>query len=115
MGIQELDVLETSDDGTRLTFLSLTKPYAAVKSPIYCAKYSADACLQSAGTQSLLKLRFVSLTIPETNAKESRVKVTLTGVTYTFHPNLQWITDLKQCIRKEEACERDQVLLVRDV
>lgn len=42
----------------------------------------------------MLKLRFVSLAIPETKAKESRVKVTLSGITYTFHPSVQWMTEL---------------------
>ena len=49
---------------------------------------------QSPNPRSLLSLRFTSLVVPGTTAKESKVKVTLCGVTYTFTPNLEWIQEL---------------------
>ena len=44
----------------------------------------------------LLKLRFVSITLKDANAKQSRVKLTLFGFTYTFHPDLAWVSDLSE-------------------
>lgn len=37
--------------------------------------------------------------MPNTTAKESRVKVTLYGATYTVHPSLQWISDLAEFVK----------------
>ncbi|KAH9854243.1 hypothetical protein C2E23DRAFT_754086 [Lenzites betulinus] len=48
----------------------------------------------STTTKSALKLRFTSLVVPETTAKESRVRLTLCGVTYHFYPDLKWGRDL---------------------
>lgn len=50
--------------------------------------------LQDASPKPLVKLRFVSLIVPETIAKESRVKVTLTGFTYNLYRDLLWASDL---------------------
>lgn len=49
-----------------------------------------------APTMPLLKLRFVSITLKDANAKQSRIKLTLFGFTYTFHPDLAWVTDLAE-------------------
>ena len=54
---------------------------------------------QSSVAPSMLKLRFVSLILPETNAKESRVKVTLSGITYTLHGDLDWIAELANFVK----------------
>ncbi|KAI0831319.1 hypothetical protein BC628DRAFT_1312257 [Trametes gibbosa] len=48
----------------------------------------------STTTKSALKLRFTSLVVPETTAKESRVRLTLCGVTYHFYPDPKWGRDL---------------------
>ncbi|KAI0065395.1 hypothetical protein BV25DRAFT_1821795 [Artomyces pyxidatus] len=45
-------------------------------------------------SRPLIKLRFISLVVPESTAKESRVKLTLTGFTYNVMPDLQWLTAL---------------------
>lgn len=49
-----------------------------------------------ATNQSLLKLRFTSFVVANTTAKESRVKLTVCGITYTVHPDLQWLSDLAE-------------------
>ncbi|CDO68278.1 hypothetical protein BN946_scf184799.g5 [Trametes cinnabarina] len=41
-----------------------------------------------------LKLRFTSLVVPETTAKETRIRLTLCGVTYHFYPGLEWSANL---------------------
>jgi hypothetical protein len=47
----------------------------------------------------LLKLRFVSITLKDANAKQSRIKLTLFGFTFTFHPDLAWVTDLAAFVK----------------
>ena len=94
LGVAELDVIEWSKDGSALRFLGLTRPNAMVSTSGIMPLQLIQFAMQSSSGQSLLKLRFVSLTIPETNAKESRVKVTLSGVTYTLHPMLDWAAEL---------------------
>lgn len=42
----------------------------------------------------MLKLRFISLTVAETTAKETRVNLTLWGFTYHVYPDFKWVTDL---------------------
>ena len=42
----------------------------------------------------MVKLRFVSLLMPETTAKESKVKLTMWGFTFTLFPDIGWISDL---------------------
>ncbi|KAI0054145.1 hypothetical protein FA95DRAFT_1585813 [Auriscalpium vulgare] len=44
----------------------------------------------------LIKLRFTSLVVPSTTAKESRVKLTLCDFTYNLIPDLQWVAALAQ-------------------
>ena len=44
----------------------------------------------------MVKLRLTSLIVPETTAKESRVKLTLSGFTYNVLPDFAWITHLAQ-------------------
>jgi autophagy-related protein 2 len=47
----------------------------------------------------LLKLRLVSITLKDANAKQSRIRLTLFGFTYTFHPDLAWATDLAEFVK----------------
>ena len=47
----------------------------------------------------LLKLRFVSITLKDANAKQSRIRLTLFGFTYSFHPDLAWVTDLSEFVK----------------
>ena len=44
--------------------------------------------------KSIVKLRFSTSTAIETQTKETRVKLTMCGFTYTFFPDLNWIYDL---------------------
>ncbi|KAL7283400.1 hypothetical protein ACG7TL_002830 [Trametes sanguinea] len=76
VGVMDLNVHDVTPTG-RNCFLSLTMP-------------------QSLNTvaKPVVKLRFTSLVVPETTAKESRVRVTLSGITYHFYPNLKWATNL---------------------
>ncbi|GJE87153.1 autophagy-related protein 2 [Phanerochaete sordida] len=79
VGIMDMNILETSYDGTILPLLCLTSPRD-----------------ETNDTQALLKLRFTSFVVANTTAKESRIKLTLFGVTYTLYPDLQWISDLAE-------------------
>ncbi|KAI0374905.1 hypothetical protein BV20DRAFT_1032957 [Pilatotrama ljubarskyi] len=76
VGVMDLSAHDHAPTG-RNCFLSLTTPR------------SLNATLKSA-----LKLRFTSLVVPETTAKESRVRLTLCGITYHFYADLQWAADL---------------------
>ena len=91
----DLDVSECAKDGTSLKFLGLTKPHSGVSYRfLKISRALLTVLRQASAPQSMLKIRFVSLILPETNAKESRVKVTLSGFTYTVHADLDWISDL---------------------
>ncbi|KAI9064447.1 hypothetical protein FKP32DRAFT_1685733 [Trametes sanguinea] len=76
VGVMDLNVHDVTPTG-RNCFVSLTTS-------------------QSLNTiaKPVLKLRFTSLVVPETTAKESRVRVTLSGITYHFYPNVKWATNL---------------------
>ncbi|GBE82158.1 Autophagy-related protein [Sparassis crispa] len=76
LGIMDISVKETAKSGSSTTFLSLTSPHSL------------------AATRSALKLRLTSLTVPETTSKESRIRLTLSGLTYNFHPYFDWAADL---------------------
>ncbi|KAI0082632.1 hypothetical protein K474DRAFT_1610655 [Panus rudis PR-1116 ss-1] len=79
LGIMDLtisDIDNQSSNGSKV-LLSLTTPRHL-----------------SSRVQSLLKLRFTSLVVPGTTAKESKVKVTFAGITYTAFPDFDWIQDL---------------------
>jgi autophagy-related protein 2 len=47
----------------------------------------------------MVKLRFTSLVVPETTAKESRLKLTLWGFTYDAYPDLKWVADLGRFVK----------------
>ncbi|KAI0780919.1 hypothetical protein BD413DRAFT_660017 [Trametes elegans] len=76
VGVMDLSVHDQAATD-RNCFLSLTTPR------------SLNTTVKSA-----LKLRFTSLVVPETTAKESRVRLTLDGITYHFYPHLGWATNL---------------------
>ncbi|KAG6898364.1 hypothetical protein C0992_009039 [Termitomyces sp. T32_za158] len=59
------------------TYLSYTSPRGLTSPP-----------------NSMVKIRFTSLILPGTAAKESRLKLTLSGLTFTFFSDLAWIKDL---------------------
>ncbi|EEB86835.1 hypothetical protein MPER_16061, partial [Moniliophthora perniciosa FA553] len=45
-------------------------------------------------SKPIVKLRFTSLTIPESSTKESRMRVSLWGFTFNFSPDITWVHDL---------------------
>ncbi|KAJ7097870.1 hypothetical protein B0H15DRAFT_823078 [Mycena belliarum] len=53
----------------------------------------------TSASQPLLKLAFTSLVVPETIAKESRVRVTLCGFTCNLSPDVEWAADLSRFIK----------------
>lgn len=42
----------------------------------------------------MVKLRLSTVTVPETGNKETRIKLTMCGFTYTFYPDMHWVADL---------------------
>ncbi|KAI0636957.1 hypothetical protein C8Q77DRAFT_1095313 [Trametes polyzona] len=76
VGVMDVNVYDHDATG-RNRFLSLTTPR------------SLNTTVKSA-----IKLRFTSLVVPETTAKESRIRLTICGVTYHFYPDLKWATNL---------------------
>ncbi|KAF8892528.1 hypothetical protein BD779DRAFT_1610102 [Infundibulicybe gibba] len=77
LGVMDATINTTLFPGPSQTFLSLTAARSLTSVP-----------------KPLVKLRFVSLVIPGTTVKESRIKLTLTGFTYNFYPDIGWISDL---------------------
>nr|GAT53224.1 predicted protein [Mycena chlorophos] len=62
--------------------LSLTTPRGLISSP-----------------RPILKLVFTSFVVPETTAKESKLRMTLWGFTFNFSPYIQWIADLQSFVK----------------
>ncbi|TFY57663.1 hypothetical protein EVJ58_g6885 [Rhodofomes roseus] len=82
VGIRGITVSEITKSGSTALMLALTHPYSLL---------SAQA--------SAVKVRFISLIVPETTAKESRVKLTLRGITFTAHPDFAWTSDLASFVK----------------
>lgn len=76
------------------TLLCLTSPRSLVSGPKLARMAASNILLQSTSPRPLVKLRLISLVVPETTIKESRVKATVCGFTYDFYPDTTWITDL---------------------
>ncbi|KAG2144870.1 hypothetical protein BD769DRAFT_1661009 [Suillus cothurnatus] len=47
----------------------------------------------------MVKARFTSLVVPESGAKETKIRLALWGFTCHVYPNLQWISDLARFIK----------------
>ncbi|KAF9472211.1 hypothetical protein BDN70DRAFT_887253 [Pholiota conissans] len=77
IGIMNLTMENISKENTRQRLLGLTSPHSL-----------------TTASKSILKLRFSTATLPETSGKETRIKLTLCGFTFTFFPDLYWISDL---------------------
>ncbi|KAJ7219339.1 hypothetical protein GGX14DRAFT_591678 [Mycena pura] len=80
--VMGLNVKNTTPAGASESLLSLTTP-RGLTSP----------------SNPILKLAFTSLVVPETTAKESRLRATLWGFTFNLSPNIQWAVDLGSFIR----------------
>ncbi|KAJ7111548.1 hypothetical protein C8R43DRAFT_1041373 [Mycena crocata] len=77
-----LNVRNTNPTGATDSLLSLTTPRGLMSAP-----------------KPLLKLAFTSLVVPETTAKESRIRVSLWGFTCNLSPDVQWASDLALFIK----------------
>ncbi|KAF9464765.1 hypothetical protein BDZ94DRAFT_466688 [Collybia nuda] len=77
INVVDVNVKSTTPLGSFETFLSLTAPRSLSSAP-----------------RSMVWFSFTSLTVPETAAKESRIRVILSGFTFTILPDLSWISDL---------------------
>ncbi|KAL0946599.1 hypothetical protein HGRIS_012798 [Hohenbuehelia grisea] len=77
LGIMDLTISDTNAAGSKLQFLNLTSPRSLSSSP-----------------KSMIKLRFTSMVIPETTAKETRINVTLWGFTFSIFPDFAWLADM---------------------
>ncbi|KAG8933304.1 autophagy- protein 2 [Tulasnella sp. 417] len=79
LALADVRIGDTSaeDPKALLSFLEPVNPSAPAPSP-----------------RPLLKIRITSTTDPGTAAKQSAIRLTATGFTYTLHPNLDWVNDL---------------------
>ncbi|KAJ3517183.1 hypothetical protein NLJ89_g671 [Agrocybe chaxingu] len=77
LGVMDISVKNMPHQGPPQTFLDLTSAPSLSTAP-----------------KSILKLRFSSSIIPETNTKETRIKLTICGFTYRLFPDTTWISDL---------------------
>ncbi|OCH92227.1 hypothetical protein OBBRIDRAFT_869049 [Obba rivulosa] len=77
LGVSGIDIQDVDKSGSHATLLCMTNPH------------DLDSAVRPA-----LKVRFVSLTVPETVAKESRVKLTICGLTCNVLPEFDWVQDL---------------------
>ncbi|KAF8964063.1 hypothetical protein BDZ97DRAFT_2058708 [Flammula alnicola] len=77
IGVMDLTIENTSSQAASQRFLGLTSPHSLSTSP-----------------KSIVKLSLSTTMIPETNTKETRIKLTMCGFTYSFFPDTHWISDL---------------------
>lgn len=96
LALADVRIGDTSaaDPKLLLSFLEPVNPSAPV-SPV---RASCDQELtrghQTPSPRPLLKIRIASTTDPGTAAKQSAIRLTATGFTYTLHPNLDWVNEL---------------------
>ncbi|KAF8077884.1 hypothetical protein FPV67DRAFT_1463315 [Lyophyllum atratum] len=77
LGVMDVTIKDMPTPHSSQTFISLTSPRSLLSAP-----------------KPMVKLRFTSLVVPGTTAKESRIKLTLTGFTFALFPDFSWTTDL---------------------
>ncbi|KAG2356196.1 hypothetical protein BDR07DRAFT_1492224 [Suillus spraguei] len=75
--LMDLHVGEVSPNWELLPLLVLTLPRSLSSVP-----------------RPMVKARFASIVVPETGAKETKIRLALWGFTCHVYPNLQWISDL---------------------
>lgn len=98
--LSDLDALiEFEPEGEQKTVLTVGIMDIAVKNGQPSEGFQTLLCLTSPRSLStsprpLVKLRLISLVVPETTIKETRVKATVCGFTYDFYPDITWVTDL---------------------
>ncbi|EAU88507.1 hypothetical protein CC1G_04213 [Coprinopsis cinerea okayama7 len=79
INLMDILVQDTEASDNVRTFLSLTSQRSLMAIPV-----------------PLLKLRFISSTIPETTAKETKFSISLNGFTFNFYPDLVWLQDIAE-------------------
>ncbi|KAJ6596964.1 hypothetical protein DFH09DRAFT_107468 [Mycena vulgaris] len=96
----DLDVsVELKPDGKDETVITLAVMGLDVRNTSSAGAVESLLCLTTlrgltSASKPLVKLAFTSLVVPETTAKESRVRVALWGFTCNLCPDVQWAADL---------------------
>ncbi|KAG6837307.1 hypothetical protein H0H93_011909 [Arthromyces matolae] len=73
----DVSVTDLPTQSSSLTYLSLTCPRSLTSNP-----------------KPMIKLRFRSLVLPQTTAKESHINLTASGFTFNLFPDFAWTKDL---------------------
>jgi len=94
VGITDLTLSEISPSNSSSPILRLTVPYDVVRLSNYLSIGYTHNFAQLASSNSLIKLRYVGAVDPETFAKETRVRLSLSGFTYFLSPDISWMIDL---------------------
>ncbi|KIJ16946.1 hypothetical protein PAXINDRAFT_162541 [Paxillus involutus ATCC 200175] len=76
-GVMDLRIADTSNDGNYVPILVLSTPRSLSSAP-----------------RPMVKTRIISLAVPETTAKESRITLSLWGFTIYVPPDLRFASDL---------------------
>ncbi|KAF9246321.1 hypothetical protein BU15DRAFT_70422 [Melanogaster broomeanus] len=76
-GIMDIRIADTSNDGNYVPLIILTAPRSLASAP-----------------KPMVKTRIISLVVPETTVKESRIKLSLWGFTVHVPPDLRVANDL---------------------
>lgn len=82
LGVMDVTVKEVATSGATTILLSRTPVFNLLST-----------------SRVALKLRFTSLIVPETTAKESRLRLTLCGITHNLYPDLEWTADLGRFVK----------------
>jgi autophagy-related protein 2 len=94
----DLHVGEVSPKRDLIPLLVLTSPRSLVGC-LYLLVAAHPHETQSSVPRPMVKARFISFIIPETSAKETKIRLNLWGFTYHVHPDLQWISDVGQFVK----------------
>ncbi|KAF8910987.1 hypothetical protein CPB84DRAFT_1821154 [Gymnopilus junonius] len=77
LGVMDLTIVNLDPQMRSQNFLSLTSPRSLSSAP-----------------KPIVKLRLSTFTFPGLNTKETRMKLTLSGITYNFFADFHWISDM---------------------
>lgn len=96
MAILVVTVVDTSAEQENISLLNLTRPRGMVSIvPINTFGAPPYPFLQNADLVPMVKLRFASVSLSDTTAKESRIKISLHGFTFNLAADqMKWINDL---------------------
>ncbi|KAF9814906.1 hypothetical protein IEO21_04850 [Rhodonia placenta] len=82
LGVMDVTIKEVATSGATTILLSRTPVFNLLST-----------------SRVALKLRFTSLIVPETTAKESRLRLTLCGITHNLYPDMEWTADLGRFVK----------------